>query len=176
MSLPDYVWRDESGYGARDQSGAYWYDRSIVNPDPIVLDVLVRVLPTLTISVATLDTVFAAVALRPTLTITVSLSPMSTKNYPGDSIWVTATFTDTLTEDLYDADDVTLTVRDPGGTSTIYTYGIDAELTRVSTGVYRFPILLTAAGNTTWSWQASSDTNVRAGVEQGTIQALPSKV
>lgn len=68
---------------------------------------------------------------------------------------------DNLTE-LLDPATVSVTVRTPSGTLTTYDYGQDAELSKVSTGVYQISIALTEVGTYKWKW-------VGTGVQKGAV-------
>lgn len=52
---------------------------------------------------------------------------------------------------LADPDSVIARVRAPDGTTTVYTYGVDAALLRLSTGHYSVDVTLTASGQ--WSFK-----------------------
>jgi hypothetical protein len=45
--------------------------------------------------------------------------------------------------------------KEPDGTITSYTYGVDAELVRDALGLYHVDRTLNAAGIHTWRWKAS---------------------
>jgi len=55
----------------------------------------------------------------------------------GDKVRVTATFTDVDDASAVTPTTVSFRVLDPSGTSTTYVYGVDGEVSLVSTGVYR---------------------------------------
>lgn len=63
----------------------------------------------------------------------------------GDRVRLTHTFTNA---DGANTDPTTIVFKfkTPAGVTTTYTYGVNAELTKVSTGVYRVFISLSAAG------------------------------
>lgn len=88
----------------------------------------------------------------------------------GDTIRVTATFT--VDGAATDPTTVTLRVKAPSGTTTVYTY-TDGHLTRVSAGVYRKDVLFNAAGSWYVRWEG---TGAAAGVEEEAITVSRSKV
>jgi hypothetical protein len=77
---------------------------------------------------------------------------MTTRHIGQSERWV-AQFKD---EDgvLFDPDDVNFEVTDPDGDVTTYVYGTDPEVTKVSTGVYRYEQEWTVAER--WSVRAYS--------------------
>lgn len=56
----------------------------------------------------------------------------------------------------FDPDDVNFEVTDPDGVVTTYVYGVDPEVTKASTGVYRFDLPWTALRK--WTVRAYSTT------------------
>lgn len=87
----------------------------------------------------------------------------------GDTVNIFATFLvgDTLTNPTA----VTADVSDGDGVQTTYTYGVDSELTRPSTGVYKLELLLDPPGE--WSIRFTG-TGTAAGTQETTILALES--
>lgn len=73
----------------------------------------------------------------------------------GETVRARNTYTDADTGDLADPLGVAVVLQEPDGTETTYTYGVDAELTKVSTGVYQLLIALTQAGTYKWNWTAT---------------------
>lgn len=68
-------------------------------------------------------------------------------------------------------------LKDPSGNSEVYTYGEDAEVERVSKGIYRVYYLLDEPGVWDWVWIASSTDNaLPSGVDQGSINVSRLKV
>lgn len=63
----------------------------------------------------------------------------------GDRIAATATFTND-SDVATDPTTITFRVRTPAGTTTSYVYGTDAEVTKTSTGIYKFTKTVDAAG------------------------------
>lgn len=61
------------------------------------------------------------------------------KYHEGDLVTVQGTFTDSNGAPV-DPSVIKVTVVTPAGTETTYTYGVDAGLTKASTGVYRLNI------------------------------------
>ena len=81
---------------------------------------------------------------------------MATDSYDiGDKPRLTGTFTD-ITLAVFDPTDVNLTVKSPLGISTTYTYAA-AEITRASTGVYTYDLLLDRAGLWNYRWFSTTD-------------------
>ena len=71
--------------------------------------------------------------------------------WPGQSVIDTCTFTD---EDGAKVDPTTVVVKKiaPNGTVTTYTYGVSAEVTRVSTGVYTLLVTTSTEGRYGTRW------------------------
>lgn len=88
----------------------------------------------------------------------------------GDTIRVTATFT--VADVATDPATVTLRVKDPAGTTTVYTYAL-TEITKVSTGVYRKDVQMSTAGTWYVRWEG---TGTAAGVEEAGIVIGGSRV
>lgn len=84
-----------------------------------------------------------------------------------------ATFRDASTNALVDPTTLTMTVKRPDGTVTIYTYGTSAEVSRTSLGLYRALIPLTAAGDWGYRWKS---TGSGAGAQEGSLTVRPSVV
>ena len=64
----------------------------------------------------------------------------------GQNIRIRGTFRDVLTGTLVDPDNLVYHTRQGGSGTVVYTYGIDSQVVRVSTGVYDLILLLSAAG------------------------------
>lgn len=74
----------------------------------------------------------------------------------GDLVYVQGTFTDPLNSDAaVDPTAVYVTFKDPSGNVTTYQYGVDAELTKASTGVYRANIDADEAGMWYYRWYST---------------------
>jgi len=69
----------------------------------------------------------------------------------GDKPRLTVSFTD-LTGAASDPASVTCRVKTPNGVTWIYTYGVNAELTKGTTGVYNLDLSLTEAGTWAYKW------------------------
>jgi hypothetical protein len=67
----------------------------------------------------------------------------------GDLVRLTATFT--VSSAVTDPTTITLKVQDPSGNEATYTYAL-AQVTKVSTGVYRYDLTIDEAGYWTWRW------------------------
>jgi hypothetical protein len=85
----------------------------------------------------------------------------------GDSVTLQATFT-SLTGVSTDPTTVSLKVRDPGGTTTTYTYA-GMDITKAATGVFQYALSITTVGRYTYKWfgtgtvqAASSDREIDA--------------
>lgn len=50
---------------------------------------------------------------------------------------------------------VTVTFESPGAGTTVYTYGVDAEITKAATGVYVFRLTLAYVGSSYWKWRGA---------------------
>jgi hypothetical protein len=61
-----------------------------------------------------------------------------------------------------DPDSLTLSVREPDATVTVYTYGTDALVVRDSTGVFHADVALTAPGMWVLAWATSNEDEVEA--------------
>lgn len=72
---------------------------------------------------------------------------------------------------LTDTNTLTLTVEQPDGTITTYTYGVGTFITRVSTGVYKATVALEQAGYWKYRW-ASPFPNT--GAVESTFTVTPS--
>jgi len=91
----------------------------------------------------------------------------------GDKVRVTATFTDPDDDSAVDPTTVKMGFLDPSGATTIYTYGVDSEVTRVSAGVYRLLVDAATAGRyrvRAWS------TGTGQAAELGTLVVRPAHV
>jgi len=93
---------------------------------------------------------------------------MATDSYDkGDKPRLTATFTD-ITLALFDPTNVFLSVQDPSGKVYSYSYAL-ADITRASTGVYTYDLLLDKSGKWDYRWYSTSDPLA----ESGSIIARP---
>ena len=68
----------------------------------------------------------------------------------GDTPRLTATWTD-INDLAVDPSAVTFTWKTPGASVTTYTYGVDAQLVKSSTGIYYVDLALNASGK--WSYR-----------------------
>lgn len=75
---------------------------------------------------------------------------MTTTYDRGDLIRLTATFT--VNSVNTDPASVVLYLRQPDGELTTLTYGIDQEIVKSSTGVYRYDYSASDAGNVSYRW------------------------
>ena len=66
--------------------------------------------------------------------------------YVGNSITATGRFTLVSSGALTDPTTITATVQIPGGTKTTYTYGVDSEMGKTSTGIYTCTFTPSSAG------------------------------
>jgi len=73
----------------------------------------------------------------------------------GDLVQVTATFTDGNTGAVFNPTNVFLKLCLPDNTEITYQYTVDAEITRVSTGVYRCNIDANQAGKYHYRWYST---------------------
>lgn len=88
-----------------------------------------------------------------------------------DDVRCQCTFTNSDTTAVVDPTAVMFQARSPAGTVTSYTYGTDAQLTRVSTGVYRATVDANAVG--IWHYRFySTGTGKAAG--EGKFEVEPS--
>jgi hypothetical protein len=76
----------------------------------------------------------------------------------GTTIRPKVTLTDPDTGNLLDPTGLTVRIRRPDASFVLYTYGSDAALERLSTGVYRFDLPLALKGTYKWKWLASTAT------------------
>lgn len=86
----------------------------------------------------------------------------------GTVIHTNATFSDPDSEtapvdevtgnELIDPTTVTCSVRAPNGTVTLYTYGVNAQLTRLSLGRFRLALTTNQIGTYRWTWTGSTST------------------
>jgi hypothetical protein len=83
----------------------------------------------------------------------------------GSLIKITATFTTPLGVAV-DPLTVRIKTKSPDGVVTTYVYGVDEEITWISTGVYQFYISLTQCG--LWRYQALGTGTNQAG-EEGSL-------
>lgn len=67
---------------------------------------------------------------------------------------------------LTDPSTITLTVRKPDGTSTVYVYNTDVELVKDSTGTYHLDVTTPTSGVWSWHWKS---TGAAAGGDDGSF-------
>mgnify|MGYP003347994239 FL=1 len=79
---------------------------------------------------------------------------MTTSYDRGDLVRLTATFT--VSGVATDPSGVVLYVRQPSGTLTTLTYGVDAAIVKVSTGIYRYDYNAATAGPVSYRWAGAS--------------------
>jgi hypothetical protein len=77
----------------------------------------------------------------------------------GDTYPAQVTIRDTAGNPT-DPDSLTLTVREPDGTTTVYVYGVDLEVVRDSEGVFHADIPLTATGMWVFAWATTNEDEV----------------
>lgn len=82
----------------------------------------------------------------------------------GDELNAVFVFTNRLTNVLADPGVVKVKFKVPAGTSTTYTYLTDAEVTKVSTGVYRFRKILATSGR--YVFRAEGTSGLTGAVEE----------
>ena len=70
----------------------------------------------------------------------------------GDSIRVSATFTDADTQDAVDPDVVNLSIRTPDGTLTTYTYGVGGNVVKADVGQYYSIVDVNQSGSWFYRW------------------------
>lgn len=66
--------------------------------------------------------------------------------YPGDRVYIPATFTDADTDSPADPDTVTFTLKNPNGSLSTFVFGTASEVTKVSTGTYLCGAIVNQAG------------------------------
>jgi len=90
---------------------------------------------------------------------------------PGNSVILDATFVDPVTGLPADPLVVRLRLRQAGQAAVAYVYGVDAQLTKISTGVYQFLLDPPPPAETTWlyRWEAERASGVDS-AEQGDFQ------
>ena len=79
---------------------------------------------------------------------------MSSSYDRGDLVRLTATFT--VGAVATDPSGVVLYIRQPDGSLTTLTYGVDAAIAKVSTGVYRYDYNAATAGPVSYRWAGTS--------------------
>jgi len=89
--------------------------------------------------------------------------------YVGNAIVATLTFTTVSSGALTDPTTITAKTEAPGGVKTSYTYGVDAALTKSSTGVYLLTFTPDSAG--VWTVQGAG-TGTAVAVNQDTFNVL----
>lgn len=74
----------------------------------------------------------------------------------GEVVRARNTYTNPDTGAVTDPLTVQVELRKPDGTLTTYVYGTDAELTKISVGLYQMLILLNQTGTYRWRWTATT--------------------
>jgi hypothetical protein len=74
-------------------------------------------------------------------------------------------FTNALTSALIDPSTVKLVITKPDGTVLRYTYGVDAQVTRLSVGLYQCLVVADVAGTWQYHWYAPSSTITAASAQ-----------
>lgn len=69
----------------------------------------------------------------------------------GDKPRLTTTFTD-IAGALTDPASVVCRIKTPSGVTWVYTYDIDAQMTKTSAGIYNLDLPLTEAGTWAYKW------------------------
>lgn len=82
--------------------------------------------------------------------------PTRTVFATGETIRARATYSDPDTGVLLDPATVSVAIRPPSGAIVTYVYLTDAELTRVSLGVFQVSIPLTEVGTYKWKWTGTA--------------------
>lgn len=91
------------------------------------------------------------------------------EHFVGGSIELVATFS--VDGTLTDPSTISLSIMDPAGAVTTYTYGA-AQITKDSTGVFSKNISLTTEGNWKWRWVG---TGTVVAAEEGEVYVKPSE-
>ena len=87
----------------------------------------------------------------------------------GDLVTLQATFT-SIDGVVTDPTTVTLSVQDPGGTITAYTYA-GGDVTRFAAGIYRYALSITTSGQWVYRWVGTG--SVQAASSDSIINAQP---
>ena len=87
----------------------------------------------------------------------------------GDLVMLQATFSN-IDRVLTDPTTITLSVRDPGGTITAYTYA-GGDVTRFEAGIYRYSLSITTSGQWIYRWVGTG--SVQAASSDNIINAQP---
>ena len=74
----------------------------------------------------------------------------------GEVVRAKNTYTNPDTGALTDPLTVSVTVRSPNGSTTTYVYGVNAGLTKISTGIYQVLISMSQTGSYRWYWTAGT--------------------
>ena len=74
----------------------------------------------------------------------------------GDQVRITTTFANSSGVDT-DPTGVTFSLKTPDGIVTMYVYGTNSELAKVSTGVYYVDVTPTISGRHIFRWAATGD-------------------
>lgn len=93
--------------------------------------------------------------------------------YPGDQVFVPATFTDAETGAVADPDAVTFVYKNPDGSLSTFVFGTDPEVVKKSTGVYQCEAIVNQSG--TYYVKVSGSGGITKSVEIQ-FQVQPSKV
>jgi len=96
---------------------------------------------------------------------------MTVNAYPLNATVALSTQAATAGGVLTDPGALLLKVKQPGGTATTYTYGVDAGLIRDAVGKYHLNLKLTLPGRWFYRWEA---TGAVEAASEGELAALPS--
>lgn len=91
----------------------------------------------------------------------------------GNTVEIRALFKRRLTDARLDPTTVAVVVEAPDGTNTTYTYGTDANVVRISTGLHAAEVEIDAAGLWRWLFQCSGPVT---GAVEGEIEAVASSI
>lgn len=74
----------------------------------------------------------------------------------GEVVRARNTYTDPTSGAVTDPLTLSVSIRNPSGTITTYVYGTDAQLSKISTGVYQVLITMAQTGTYRWKWTAGT--------------------
>lgn len=77
----------------------------------------------------------------------------------GDAVRLSVVYRNASTKDLIDPTNVILKVAKPNNTSTTYTYSVDVELVKDSTGTYYLDYVPTIDGTHYYKWSGTGNMN-----------------
>jgi hypothetical protein len=89
----------------------------------------------------------------------------------GDQVRLTAQFRDGSGNPA-DPAGVLLTIRDPNGVTTVYTYGVDA-IAKDDVGAYHYDLTVTSAGTWIYRWEGTANPQT---AEEGQLVVRPSQI